>query len=65
MGVFDREVKGKTSREVRYLMSDLGSEEVQRLGRSAREHWVLVHFLFQCLGSLCLRLKNGKIQYRR
>ena len=39
MGVFHREVKGETSREVRYLMSDLSSCEVQRLGGSAREHW--------------------------
>jgi predicted transposase YbfD/YdcC len=39
MGVLSREVKGKTSREVRYLISDLPCEEVQRLGRSAREHW--------------------------
>ena len=38
MGVFDREGKGKMSREVRYLISDLPCEEVQRLGRSAREH---------------------------
>src|SRR5215469_5493134 len=39
MGVFYREVKGKSSREVRYLISDLKSDQVQRLGRSAREHW--------------------------
>ena len=39
MGVFYREVQGKTTREVRYLMSDLRCKEVQRLGRSARKHW--------------------------
>jgi predicted transposase YbfD/YdcC len=38
-GVFYREVKGKMSREVRYLISDLKSDQVQRLGRSARAHW--------------------------
>jgi hypothetical protein len=31
MGVYSREVKGKVSREVRYLISDLSSNEVQRL----------------------------------
>jgi predicted transposase YbfD/YdcC len=39
MGVYSREVKGRVSREVRYMMSDLSSSEVQRLGRSARNHW--------------------------
>jgi len=39
MGVFDREVKGKRSREVRYLISDLKSDQIQRLGRCARAHW--------------------------
>jgi predicted transposase YbfD/YdcC len=39
MGIFYREVQGETSREVRYLMSDLPSSKVRRLGVSAREHW--------------------------
>jgi predicted transposase YbfD/YdcC len=39
MGVYSRAVKGKVSQEVRYLISDLNSSEVQRLGRSARRHW--------------------------
>jgi len=39
MGVFYRTVKGKTSREVRYMMSDLPCTEVQRLGRCFRNHW--------------------------
>ena len=39
MGIFDRTVKGKTSREIRYLISDLGSDQGERLGRSARAHW--------------------------
>jgi predicted transposase YbfD/YdcC len=39
MGIFDRTVKGKTSREVRYLISDLTSDQVARLGCSARAHW--------------------------
>jgi predicted transposase YbfD/YdcC len=39
MGMFDRTVKGQTSREVRYLISDLSSDQVARLGRSARAHW--------------------------
>jgi len=30
MGVFEREVKGLPSREVRYMMSDLPCEDVQR-----------------------------------
>jgi len=39
MGVFYRTVKGETSRTVRYMMSDLPCEEVQRLGRAFRNHW--------------------------
>jgi predicted transposase YbfD/YdcC len=39
MGVFYRKVKGKTSREVRYMMSDLPCDQVQRLGNAFRNHW--------------------------
>ena len=39
MGIFYRTLKGKTSKEVRYMMSDLPCEEVQRLGRCFRKHW--------------------------
>jgi predicted transposase YbfD/YdcC len=39
MGLFFRTVKGKTSKEIRYMMSDLPCEEVQRLGRCFRKHW--------------------------
>jgi len=39
MGVFFRTVKGKTSKEVRYMMSDLPCEEVQRLGCCFRNPW--------------------------
>ena len=45
MGVFEREVKGKTSREVRYMMSDLPCEDVQRLGRCFRNHWSIENSL--------------------
>ena len=39
MGVYHREVKGKRSRKVRYMISGLPCKEVERLGRSARAHW--------------------------
>jgi predicted transposase YbfD/YdcC len=39
MGVFYRKVKGKTSREVRYMISDLPCSEVERLGNAFRNHW--------------------------
>jgi len=39
MGIFDRTVDGVTSREVRYLISDLSSDQVARLGQCARAHW--------------------------
>jgi predicted transposase YbfD/YdcC len=39
MGVFHREVKGKKSVQVRYMISDLPCREVQRLGRCFRNHW--------------------------
>jgi predicted transposase YbfD/YdcC len=34
-----RTVNGKTSREVRLMISDLASDQIVRLGRSARAHW--------------------------
>ena len=34
-----RTVKGETSREVRLMMSDWASDQIARLGRSARAHW--------------------------
>jgi hypothetical protein len=39
MGVFYRTVKGETSRQVRYMISDLPCSEVERLGSSFRKHW--------------------------
>ena len=39
MGIFYRNVKGKESREIRYMISDLSSDQIQRMGRSFREHW--------------------------
>jgi len=39
IGIFYREIKGKTSKEIRYMISDLPCNEVQRLGHSFREHW--------------------------
>jgi len=39
VGVFERNVKGKTSKETRYAISDLSCEQVKRLGQSFREHW--------------------------
>jgi len=39
MGVFYRNVKGKESREVRYMISDLSCDQVERLGRGFRAHW--------------------------
>ena len=39
MGVFYRTVKGETSRQIRYMISDLPCEEVERLGRCFRNHW--------------------------
>jgi predicted transposase YbfD/YdcC len=39
IGIFYREVKGKTSKEIRYMISDLRCDHVQRLGRSFRAHW--------------------------
>jgi predicted transposase YbfD/YdcC len=34
-----RTVKGETSCEVRFMISDLASDQIARLGRSARAHW--------------------------
>jgi predicted transposase YbfD/YdcC len=39
MAISHRTVKGETSREVRLMISDLASDQVVRLGRSARAHW--------------------------
>jgi len=39
MGVFHRQVKGKTSVQVRYMMSDLPCDQVERLGCRFRKHW--------------------------
>ena len=39
MAVSHRTVKGKTSREVRLMISDLSSDQIAHLGRSARAHW--------------------------
>jgi len=39
MGGFHREVKGKTSTQVRYMISDVRCEDVQRLGCCFRNHW--------------------------
>jgi predicted transposase YbfD/YdcC len=39
MGVFHRMVKGKTSVQIRYMMTDLPCKEVERLGCSFRRHW--------------------------
>jgi predicted transposase YbfD/YdcC len=39
MGIFHREVKEEVSCHVRYMMSDVPCEEVERLGRSFRNHW--------------------------
>jgi predicted transposase YbfD/YdcC len=39
MAISYRTVKGETSREVRLMISDLRSRQVERLGRSARAHW--------------------------
>jgi predicted transposase YbfD/YdcC len=39
MAISYRTVKGITSREVRLMISDLASDQIVRLGRSARAHW--------------------------
>jgi predicted transposase YbfD/YdcC len=39
IGIFCRDVKGKRSKEIRYMISDLRCDSVQRLGRRFREHW--------------------------
>jgi predicted transposase YbfD/YdcC len=39
MAISYRTVKGETSREVRLMISDLASDQIVRLGRSARAHW--------------------------
>jgi len=39
MAISYRTVKGETSREVRLMISDLASDQIARLGRSARAHW--------------------------
>jgi predicted transposase YbfD/YdcC len=39
MGIFYRNVKGKESREIRYMISDLPCDQIQRMGRGFREHW--------------------------
>jgi len=38
-GIFYRNVQGKESREIRYMISDLPCDQIQRIGRSFREHW--------------------------
>ena len=39
VGIFHRDVKGKTSKEIRYMISDLGSDQVEWLGHGFRKHW--------------------------
>jgi len=63
MGVFYRTVKGATSRTIRYMMSDLPCEEVQRLGRAFRNHWGIenrLHWMLDvCLGEDGNRTREG------
>ena len=39
VGVFYRSVRGKTSKEIRYAISDLSCDQIKRMGQSFREHW--------------------------
>jgi predicted transposase YbfD/YdcC len=39
MGIFEREVKGKKSKETRFMISNLESGQVEHLGRCFRKHW--------------------------
>jgi predicted transposase YbfD/YdcC len=44
-GMFVREVKGERSVTIRYMISDLPCAQVERLGRSSREHWEIENCL--------------------
>jgi predicted transposase YbfD/YdcC len=39
MGIFEREVKGKKSEEIRFMISNLASDQVQHMGSCFRKHW--------------------------
>jgi predicted transposase YbfD/YdcC len=41
MGLFERTIKGETSKTVRYMISDLPADQVVRLGDSFRSHWAI------------------------
>jgi predicted transposase YbfD/YdcC len=45
MGVFEREVKGKTSVEVRFMISNLESGRVRHMGSCFRKHWEIENCL--------------------
>jgi predicted transposase YbfD/YdcC len=45
MGVFEREVKGKKSEEVRFMISNLESSQVRHRGSYFRKHWEIENCL--------------------
>jgi len=63
MGVFHRTVKGKTSVQVRYAISDVPCSEVQRLGCCFRNHWGIenrLHWMLDvCFGEDGNRTRRG------
>ena len=63
MGVFHRTVKGKTTTQVRYMISNLPCKEVQRLGRCFRNHWGIenrLHWMLDvCFGEDGNRTRRG------
>jgi len=65
-GVFHRTVKGKTTTQVRYMISNLPCKEVQRLGRCFRNHWGIenrLHWMLDvCFGEDGNRTRRGNGQ---
>ena len=66
MGVFHRTVQGKTSKQVRYMISNLPCQEVKRLGRCFRNHWGVenrLHWMLDvCFGEDGNRTRMGNGQ---
>jgi len=63
MGVFRREVKGKVSTQVRYMISDLPCKKVKQLGHCFRNHWGIenrLHWMLDvCFGEDGNRTRKG------
>ena len=63
MGIFERTVKGETSKTIRYMISDLPADQVVRLGDCFRSHWAIenkLHWVLDVsLGEDANRTRRG------